>query len=127
MYRKFIGKYIYNNLHIENKFAKKDIIDDIVKLSFIDNNNITNKHLILNIVKLNLIVYIVKLNLVMNINNLFENKDITNILEKSKKKKWDKNIQDQFNRELDKLINTNPNMPEYTILKNYLDYMLDLP
>ncbi|MCJ7468844.1 MAG: AAA family ATPase, partial [Candidatus Sulcia muelleri] len=46
---------------------------------------------------------------------------------KSYKKNWSKEAQNQFDRELSKLKRTNPQMPEYTILRNYLDLMLDLP
>ncbi|ASS46900.1 endopeptidase La [Candidatus Karelsulcia muelleri] len=46
---------------------------------------------------------------------------------KSYKKNWSKEAQNQFDRELSKFQRTNPQMPEYTILRNYLDLMLDLP
>ncbi|WP_259288557.1 endopeptidase La [Candidatus Karelsulcia muelleri] len=46
---------------------------------------------------------------------------------KSYKKNWSKEAQKKFDRELSKFQRTNPQMPEYTILRNYLDLMLDLP
>src|SRR5436190_1164881 len=46
---------------------------------------------------------------------------------KSYQKNWSKEAQKKFYRELSKFQRTNPQMPEYTILRNYLDLMLDLP
>ena len=46
---------------------------------------------------------------------------------RSKKKKWGKDIQDHFLKELAKLQRMNPQVAEYSIQRNYLDLYLDLP
>ncbi|WP_375322974.1 endopeptidase La [Candidatus Karelsulcia muelleri] len=54
-------------------------------------------------------------------------KEVYELRIKSYKKNWSKKVQKQFDRELNKFQRTNTQMPEYTILRNYLDFMLDLP
>lgn len=54
-------------------------------------------------------------------------KEVEELRIKSYKKNWSKKVQKQFYRELNKFQRTNTQMPEYTILRNYLDFMLDLP
>ncbi|NJJ98645.1 endopeptidase La [Candidatus Karelsulcia muelleri] len=54
-------------------------------------------------------------------------KEVYELRIQSYKKKWSKKVQKQFDRELNKFQRTNTQMPEYTILRNYLDFMLDLP
>ena len=46
---------------------------------------------------------------------------------KSKTKKWNKNIEEHFNKELLKLQRMNIQAAEYSIQRNYLDLILDLP
>ena len=46
---------------------------------------------------------------------------------RSKKKKWRKEINDHFLKELSKLQRMNPQVAEYSIQRNYLDLYLDLP
>ena len=46
---------------------------------------------------------------------------------KSKAKKWSKDIEKHFNRELSKLQRMNPQVAEYSIQRNYLDLYLELP
>ena len=46
---------------------------------------------------------------------------------KSKTKKWNKNIEELFNKELLKLQRMNIQAAEYSIQRNYLDLILDLP
>jgi len=46
---------------------------------------------------------------------------------RSKKKKWPKEIQESFKKELKKLRRINPATPEYSVQVNYLNVMLDLP
>ncbi len=53
--------------------------------------------------------------------------DVNELREKSKKKKWTKEVSDVFERELKKLERTNPQAAEYGIQLNYLQYMVDLP
>ena len=46
---------------------------------------------------------------------------------KAKKKKWNKNVQEHFEKELAKMQRMNPQVAEYSIQRNYLDLILDLP
>ena len=46
---------------------------------------------------------------------------------KSKTKKWSKDIDKHFNKELSKLQRMNPQVAEYSIQRNYLDLYLELP
>ncbi|WP_411031787.1 endopeptidase La [Spongiimicrobium sp. 3-5] len=46
---------------------------------------------------------------------------------KAKKKKWNKNVAEHFNKELAKMQRMNPQVAEYSIQRNYLDLFLDLP
>ena len=53
--------------------------------------------------------------------------DIKDLQDKAKKKKWTKEVQEVFDRELKKLERTNPQAAEYGIQLNYLQYLVDLP
>jgi len=44
-----------------------------------------------------------------------------------KKKKWSKDVAEHFDKELAKLQRMNPQVADYSIQRNYLDLMLDLP
>ncbi len=44
-----------------------------------------------------------------------------------KKKKWSKEVADHFEKELSKLQRMNPQVAEFSIQRNYLDLMLELP
>ena len=46
---------------------------------------------------------------------------------KAKAKKWGKESAEHFDKELRKLQRLNPQMPEFAIQRNYLEFMLDLP
>ena len=46
---------------------------------------------------------------------------------RSNKKKWNNEIADHFKKELSKLQRMNPQVAEYSIQRNYLDFYLDLP
>ena len=46
---------------------------------------------------------------------------------RSKEKKWDKFVGAQFDKELAKLQRMNPQLAEYSVQRNYLDFFLDLP
>jgi ATP-dependent Lon protease len=46
---------------------------------------------------------------------------------KGKSKKWHKEAEETFGKELKKLQRMNPQVPEYSIQRNYLEFMLDLP
>lgn len=53
--------------------------------------------------------------------------DISELEEKAKIKQWSKAAQDKFDKELRKLKRMNPAAPEYSILINYLECLVDLP
>ena len=46
---------------------------------------------------------------------------------RSKTKKWSKDISDHFNKEWGKLQRMNPQVAEYSVQRNYLELILDLP
>ncbi|MEP2239303.1 MAG: endopeptidase La, partial [Maribacter sp.] len=46
---------------------------------------------------------------------------------KSKKKKWGKKVKEHFDKELAKMKRMNPQVAEYSIQRNYLDLLLELP
>jgi ATP-dependent Lon protease len=46
---------------------------------------------------------------------------------RAKEKKWSKTTQETFDRELAKLRRTNPQMAEYGVTLNYIEFLLDLP
>jgi ATP-dependent Lon protease len=53
--------------------------------------------------------------------------DIEEMRQKSKGKTWDDKTAEHFEKELRKLQRLNPQMPEFAIQRNYLEFMLDLP
>tara|TARA_A100000164_G_scaffold377849_1_gene418008 strand:+ start:2881 stop:5337 length:2457 start_codon:yes stop_codon:yes gene_type:complete len=53
--------------------------------------------------------------------------EIDEMLSRSKEKKWDKTVGEQFDKELSKLKRMNPQVAEYSVQRNYLDLFLDLP
>lgn len=53
--------------------------------------------------------------------------EVDEMAEKAKKKKWGKKVQEHFEKELSKLQRMNPQVAEYSIQRNYLDLLLDLP
>lgn len=53
--------------------------------------------------------------------------EIENLRERGKKKKWAKDVNDHFNKELDKLARINPAAADYSVQINYLELLLDLP
>ncbi|WP_185865755.1 endopeptidase La [Blattabacterium cuenoti] len=54
-------------------------------------------------------------------------KEIDEMRAKASRKKWTKEAKKQFDRELLKMQRINPQMPEYTVQRNYLELMIDLP
>jgi ATP-dependent Lon protease len=54
-------------------------------------------------------------------------KEIEALRKKGESKKWSKAVTDHFNKELDKLLRTNPAAPDYPIAMNYVEFMLELP
>ena len=58
--------------------------------------------------------------------NVFE-AEIEEIRNKAEVKKWSESVKKHFNKELDKLQRINPNAAEYSVQRNYLDLLLELP
>jgi ATP-dependent Lon protease len=54
-------------------------------------------------------------------------KEIEVLRKKGETKKWPKAVAEHFNKELDKLLRTNPAAPDYPMAMNYVEFMLDLP
>jgi len=54
-------------------------------------------------------------------------KEIENLRKRSESKRWPKVAHEHFQKELDKLQRTNPQAPDFPILMNYVEFMLDLP
>jgi len=53
--------------------------------------------------------------------------DIEEMRAKSKKKKWNKEVAETFDKELGRLQRMNPQVAEYSVQRNYLDLLLELP
>ncbi len=53
--------------------------------------------------------------------------EVDEMSEKAKKKKWGKKVKEHFEKELGKMQRMNPQVAEYSIQRNYLDLLLDLP
>ena len=53
--------------------------------------------------------------------------EIEELRQRAKTKTWDDSTADRFDKELKKLQRLNPQMPEFAIQRNYLEFMLDLP
>lgn len=53
--------------------------------------------------------------------------ELDNLKQRSRKKKWSKEVNDHFMKELDKLARMNPAAAEYSVQVNYLELLLDLP
>lgn len=58
--------------------------------------------------------------------NVFE-AEIEELRIKAEVKKWSESVKKHFNKELDKLQRINPNAAEYSVQRNYLDLLLELP
>ena len=53
--------------------------------------------------------------------------EVDEMREKAKTKKWSKKVAEHFERELAKMQRMNPQVAEYSIQRNYLDLILELP
>ena len=54
-------------------------------------------------------------------------REVEAIKEKAKSKKWSKEVQDHFDKEMQKLQRMNPQASEYSVSLNYLDLLTELP
>jgi len=54
-------------------------------------------------------------------------KEIHALRVKGQKKKWDAHVAKAFDKELDKLLRTNPAAPDYSVSLNYAELLLELP
>jgi ATP-dependent Lon protease len=54
-------------------------------------------------------------------------KEISEMRERAKLKKWNKSVEEVFNKEMDRLNRINPAAAEYSVTMNYLDLLLELP
>ena len=53
--------------------------------------------------------------------------EIDEMRKRAKTKKWDDQTGKQFEKEISKLQRMNPQVAEYSVQRNYLDFFLDLP
>ncbi|MEJ6979348.1 endopeptidase La [Pedobacter sp. P351] len=53
--------------------------------------------------------------------------ELDNLRQRGVKKKWSKEVNDHFSKEMDKLARMNPAAAEYSVQVNYLELLLDLP
>ncbi|MDO6802930.1 endopeptidase La [Wenyingzhuangia sp. 1_MG-2023] len=53
--------------------------------------------------------------------------EVQELITKSLTKKWSKDIKETFEKEVARMKRLNPQMPEYSIQRNYLELMLELP
>lgn len=56
-----------------------------------------------------------------------QEEEIQSMLERARKKKWSKEVEETFQREIGKLRRMNPQVAEYSIQMTYLDLILELP
>lgn len=53
--------------------------------------------------------------------------EIIRYKQRALEKKWNKNVQEVFDKEIEKLQRINPNAAEYSVIINYIELLLDLP
>lgn len=53
--------------------------------------------------------------------------EIEEMRQRAKDKNWNKETKEHFDKEIKRLTRLNPQMPEHSIQRNYLEFMLDLP
>lgn len=53
--------------------------------------------------------------------------EIESMRERAQTKAWNEETKTQFEKELNRMLRLNPQMPEHSIQRNYLEFMLDLP
>ncbi len=53
--------------------------------------------------------------------------ELLDLKEKAKGKKWNKEVQERFDKEIGRLQRMNPQMPDYSVQRNYLELLIELP
>jgi ATP-dependent Lon protease len=53
--------------------------------------------------------------------------DIEDLITKAKSKKWKPEVEEHFQKEINRLQRQNPNSPDYNVQRNYLDFFTELP
>lgn len=53
--------------------------------------------------------------------------EINELKQRAKTKKWSEDVQEHFDKEIGKMQRLNPQSPDFSVMRNYLDLMLDLP
>lgn len=56
-----------------------------------------------------------------------ESSEIESLRERASKKKLPEHVQESFDEQLKKLSRTNPAAPDYAVVRNFVDWLLDLP
>lgn len=56
-----------------------------------------------------------------------QDQDLAELQQRASKKKWNEEVRRAFERELSKLVRTNPQSPDYNVQLNYLETLLSLP
>jgi ATP-dependent Lon protease len=53
--------------------------------------------------------------------------DVEDLIAKARKKTWNTEVEEHFQKEINRLQRQNPNSPDYNVQRNYLDFFTDLP
>lgn len=53
--------------------------------------------------------------------------EIEDMRQRAKTKNWNEETKQHFDKEINRLLRLNPQMPEHSVQRNYLEFMLDLP
>ncbi|MFP3592302.1 endopeptidase La [Chryseobacterium sp. SIMBA_038] len=53
--------------------------------------------------------------------------DVEDLIAKASTKKWNAEVEEHFQKEINRLQRQNPNSPDYNVQRNYLDFFTDLP
>lgn len=53
--------------------------------------------------------------------------DVEDLIKKAREKKWSDEVEEHFQKEINRLQRQNPNSPDYNVQRNYLDFFTDLP
>src|SRR5690606_29554236 len=56
-----------------------------------------------------------------------QEQEVEELVQRAKSKEWTAEVGNHFDKELKRLKRLNPQMPEFSIQRNYLEFMLDLP